>query len=141
MPLARMGFRVLRKPGRAAAGQVGTAPGEHGLQSRRQGDVIDLGDRAQQGEDRRRVVRVEQAVPEDDDGPPAVLEQRDGQLRGLGEHHRVAGVVVGQLKAGVHVEIELVGVDSGGRVPPDIGHGPVPEPAGRRLARARRPRQ
>lgn len=83
MPLARMGFRVLREPERAAAWQVRTAPGEHGLQRRGQRDVIDRGDRAQAGEDRCRVVRVEEAVPEDDDGSPAVLEKRDGQLCGL----------------------------------------------------------
>ena len=133
-------FHVGCEPGRVAVWRAGAA-GEHGREGGGQRDVIDLCDRAEAGEDRRCVIGVEQAVPADDDGLPAVLEQRDGQLGGLGEHHRVAGIVVGQLPAGVHVEGELVGVDGGGGMTPRGRHGPVPEPAGRRLARARRPRQ
>ena len=60
----------------------GGAAGEHGWEDWGQRDVMDLGDRAQAGEDGRRVRRVEQAVSADDDGVPAVLEQRDGQLCG-----------------------------------------------------------
>ena len=78
------------EPGRVEAGRGGAA-GEHGGQGGGQRGVVDLRDRAQAGEDRCRVGGVEQAVPADDDGLPAVLEQRDGQLGGLGEHHRVAG--------------------------------------------------
>ena len=56
MSLTRVDLRVFCEPGRAAARQVRTAAGE----------------------DRRSVVGIEEAVAEDDDGLPAVLEERDG---------------------------------------------------------------
>jgi hypothetical protein len=77
-------LRVGCEAGGVAVRRAGAA-GEHGWEGGGQRDVVDLGNRAQTGEDRRGVGGVEEAVSADDDGVPAVVEQRDGQLCGLGD--------------------------------------------------------
>ena len=97
-----------------------------------QGHVVH-GHVPQRSDHRRRVPRIEDAVPGHDDGAPAVLDQRPHPRDRLIEDHGVPFVAVGKLGARIDGPVQRVEADGSRRVTPRRQHGGVTDPAERGL--------
>ena len=81
---------------------------------------------AEGSDDRGRVVRIEDAVAGQDDGAPAVLDQRPRPGDSLFHHHGVAIIAVLELPERVDRLVERVEVDGGGGVSPRVSMAACP---------------